>query len=173
MDYPVTRRELGGLVIGANLAAASASAAPASGSISATLRRALEESGVPGVVAVAADRNRVLYSGALGAADIETKRPMIDDAMFRIASMTKPITSIAAMQLIEQGRFTLDDAIEKHLPEFADIQVIDSFDHATGAYRLRSVRKSVTVRHLLTHTSGIGYNFTNPIVRDFKPRADE
>jgi methyl acetate hydrolase len=175
MHFHMTRRELGGLVIGANLAAASrsASAAPASDSISTTLRHALEESGVPGVVAFAADRNRVLYHGAFGTADIETKVPMTEAAMFRIASMTKPITSIAAMQLIEQGRFTLDDPVEKHLPEFANLKVIDSFDHATGAYRLRPARRSVTVRHLLTHTSGIGYNFTNPILRDFKARGDE
>jgi methyl acetate hydrolase len=174
MHFEITRRDFGGLVIGANLAAAgTTSAAPASVSIDAALRRAFEESGVPGVVAIAADRNRVLYHGAFGLADIETKVPMSDAAIFRIASMTKPITSIAAMQLIEQGRFTLDDAVEKHLPEFADLKVIDSFDHATGAYRLRPARKPVTVRNLLTHTAGIGYNFTNPIVRDFKPRSDE
>jgi methyl acetate hydrolase len=175
MHFHMTRRELGGLVIGANLAAASriASAAPASVSIDAALRRAFDESGVPGVAAIAADRNRVLYGGTFGLADIETKVPMTEFALFRIASMTKPLTSLAAMQLVEEGRFTLDDPVEKHLPEFANLKAIDSLDHATGAYRLRPVRKSVTVRNLLTHTSGIGYNFTNPIVRDFKPRAGE
>jgi CubicO group peptidase (beta-lactamase class C family) len=77
------------------------------------------------------------------------------------------------MQLVEQKRFALDDPVEKHLPQFAGLKVFDSFDAATGAYRLRPAQKSVTVRHLLTHTSGLGYNFTSPIVRDFKPRDGE
>jgi methyl acetate hydrolase len=148
-----------------------ASAAPAS--LDDTLRRAFEDSGVPGVVAFATDRNRIFYHGAFGVVDVETTRPMTEDVMFRIASMTKPITSLALMQLVEQKRVALDDPVEKHLAEFAHLQVVESFDHATGDYRLRPVRKSVTVRQLLTHTSGIGYNFVNPIVRDFKPRESD
>ena len=161
-------------MIGAPFAAASgaASAAPAA-SLDDTLRRALDSSGIPGVVAFAADRNGVLYHGAFGTADIATNRAMTEDAMFRIASMTKPITSLAAMQLIEQKRFALDDPAEKYLPEFRDVKVFESFDHATGEYRLRPARKSVTVRQLLTHTSGIAYNFVSPIVRDFKPKNGE
>ncbi len=175
MQFPLTRRELGGLMIGAPLAAASggASAAPASAALDDTLRRAMDSNGIPGVVAFAADRNRVLYHGAFGVADMATRRPMTEDAMFRIASMTKAITSIAAMQLVEQKRFGLDDPVEKYLPQFAGLKMFDSFDAATGDYRLRPATKSVTVRHLLTHTSGLGYNFTSPIVRDFKPRAGE
>jgi CubicO group peptidase (beta-lactamase class C family) len=168
MHIRVTRRDLGALMIGAPLAAASASV-----QLDDTLRRALEVSGIPGVVAFAADRNGILYRGAFGTADIETKRAMTEDAMFRIASMTKAITSLAAMQLIEQKRFALDDPVEKYLREFRDLKVFESFDHATGEYRLRPARKSVTVRQLLTHTSGIGYNFVSPIVRDFKPRNGE
>ena len=160
-------------MIGAPLAASSASAAPASVQLDDTFRRALESSGIPGVVAYAADRNGVLYHGAFGAADIATKRAMTEDAMFRIASMTKPVASLAAMQLIEQKRFVLDDPVEKYLPEFRDLKVFESFDHATGEYRLRPARKSVIVRQLFTHTSGIGYGFVSPIVRDFKPRNGE
>jgi CubicO group peptidase (beta-lactamase class C family) len=173
MESLLTRRELAGLMIGAAASSSAASAAPATSAVDATLRRALDESGIPGVVAFATDRNRTLYHGAFGVADITTNRPMAEDAMFRIASMTKPITSLAAMQLIEQGRFTLDDPVEKHLPEFADLKVFDSFDHTIGAYGLRPARNRMTVRHLLTHTSGIGYNFTSPIVRDFKPKPGE
>ena len=161
-------------MIGAPLAAASsAAAAPAAEMLNDTLRRAMDSAGIPGVVAFAANRERILYRGAFGVADLETKRPMAEDTMFRIASMTKAITSIAAMQLIEQKRFTLDDPVEKYLPQFAKLQVFESFDSATGAYHLRPATKSVTVRHLLTHTSGLGYNFTSPIVRDFKPRPGE
>jgi len=175
MQFQMTRREVGGLMIGAPLASASgaASAAPASVTLDDAMRGGMEANGIPGVVAFATDRNRVLYQGAFGLADIETRRSMSGDAMFRIASMTKAITSIAAMQLVEQKRFTLDDPVEKHLPQFANLKVFEFFDAATGAYRVRPAQKSVTVRHLLTHTSGLGYNFTSPIVRDFKPRAGE
>jgi CubicO group peptidase (beta-lactamase class C family) len=162
-------------MIGVPLAAASGSAraAPASASVDDALRQSMTSNAIPGVVAFAANRERVLYRGAFGVADLETKRPMTEDAMFRIASMTKAITSTAAMQLIEQKRFTLDDPVEKYLPSFAKLQVIESFDGATGDYRLRPATKSVTVRHLFTHTSGLGYNFTSAIVRDFKPRDGE
>jgi CubicO group peptidase (beta-lactamase class C family) len=161
-------------MIGAPLAATSgtASAAPAA-SLDDTLRRSMESGGIPGVVVFAADRNGVLLHGAFGTADIATNRPISEDAMFRIASMTKPVTSLAAMQLIEQKRFALDDPVEKYLSEFRDLKVFESFDHATGAYRVRPALKSVTVRQLLTHTSGIAYNFTSGIVRDFKPRNGE
>ena len=137
------------------------------------LRAAVERKEVAGVVAMAADRNRVLYQGAFGMADIAEARPLKLDALFRIASMTKAITSVAAMQLIEQGRFALDDPVEKYIPQFAKLSVFESFDAAIGAYKLRPATKSVTVRHLFTHTSGLGYGFTSPTVRDFKPRAGE
>jgi len=128
---------------------------------------------IPGVVAIAADRRGILYQGAFGVADVASGRPLTIDAIFRIASMTKPVTTVAAMQLIEQGRLSLDDPAEKYLPELANLKVFDTFDGRTGAYTVRPATKTVTVRHLLTHTSGLGYNFTSPIVRDFKPRAGE
>ena len=93
--------------------------------------------------------------------------------MFRIASMTKPITSLALMQLVEQGRLGLDDPAEKYLPELANLKVFESFDAATGAYKLRPASRPATVRHFLTHTSGLAYPFTSAIWRDFKPRAGE
>ena len=137
------------------------------------LGEAVERKQVTGVVAMAADRNRIIYEGAYGIADIGEARSLKLDALFRIASMTKAITSTAAMQLVEQGRFAVDDPVEKYLPQFAKLPVFESFDAATGAYKLRPATKSVTVRHLFTHTSGLGYGFTSPIVRDFKPREGE
>ena len=122
---------------------------------------------------MAATRDRVIYSGAFGKMDVARGRPMTADAIFRIASMTKAVTSVAAMQLYEQGRFALDDPAENYLPELANLQVFESFDAATGAYTLRPAAKKVTIRQLFTHTSGLGYGFTNPIVRDFKPRDGE
>ena len=77
------------------------------------------------------------------------------------------------MQLVEQGRIGLDDPTDKYLPEMANLKVIESFDPATGDYKLRPAARSPTVRQVLTHTSGLAYPFTSAIWRDFKPRAGE
>src|SRR6516162_3854366 len=141
--------------------------------IDAALRGAVERKDVPGVVALVTDRRRVLYQGAFGVADVATGRALTADALFRIASMTKAITSTAAMQLIEQGKFALEDPVEKYLPEMAKAPVFDDFDAKTGSYRLHPTSKPITVRHVLTHTSGLGYPFTSATLRDFKPRTGE
>lgn len=168
----ITRRQAVAGIAAAALASRAAAAAPAD-SIDGALRAAVERKTIPGVVAMAADRNGVLYRGAFGVADIGTGRATREDDLFRIASMTKAITSTAAMQLVEQGKFALDEPVQKYLPEFARAQQFVSFDAATGAYSVKPATRTVTVRHLLTHTSGLGYNFTSGIVRDFKPRAGE
>jgi len=93
--------------------------------------------------------------------------------MFRIASMTKPVTSVALMQLVEQGRIGLDDPASKYLPELAELKVFESFDPETRAYKVRPAARPATVRHFLTHTSGLAYPFTSATWRDFKPRAGE
>ena len=152
---------------------ASAQTSQGSTVIDTSLRNAVERKDVPGVVALITDRERVLYQGAFGVADVATGRPLTTDALFRIASMTKPITSVALMQLVEQGRLGLEDPAEKYLPELAGLKVIESFDPATGAYQVRPASRPPTVRHFLTHTSGLAYPFTSAIWRDFKPRAGE
>src|SRR5215470_7989614 len=146
---------------------------PANAALDASLRGAIERKDVPGVVALVTDREHVLYEGAFGVADVATGRPLTTDALFRIASMTKPVTSVALMQLVEQGKLGLDDPAEKYLPELAGLKVIESFDATTGAYQLRPASRPPTVRHFLTHTSGLAYPFTSAIWRDFKPRAGE
>ena len=152
---------------------APATAQPRTAAIDDALRTAVGRGDVPGVVALVTDRNGVVYRGAFGVTDVESKRPMAVDSMFRIASMTKAVTSTALMQLIEQGKLGLDDPVDKYLPEMAKLPVFESFDAATGAYRLRASTKPITVRHVLTHTSGLGYPFTSATLRDFKPRAGE
>jgi methyl acetate hydrolase len=152
---------------------ASAQNAPGGTAIDASLRGAVERKDVPGVVALVTDREQVLYQGAFGVADVSTSRPLTADALFRIASMTKPVTSVALMQLVEQGKIALDDPASKYLPELADLKVIESFDAKTGAYKVRPASRPATVRHFLTHTSGLAYPFTSAIWRDFKPRAGE
>jgi methyl acetate hydrolase len=137
------------------------------------LQRAVERKDAAGIVVMAANRKGVIYQGTFGVADIGEAKPLKINSMFRIASMTKAVTSTAAMQLVEQGRFAVDDPVEKYFPEFAKLQVFESFDSATGNYRLKPATTPVTVRHLFTHTSGLGYPFTSAIVRDFKPRAGE
>ena len=122
---------------------------------------------------MATDRRGVIYSGAAGVASGSPSRPMTADAVFRIASMTKAVTSVAMMQLVEEKKVGLDDPASKYFPAFATLSVITSFDQKTGSYTVRPASRPVTIRHLLTHTSGLGYGFTSPIVRDFKPRTGE
>jgi len=143
------------------------------GRLDEALHKATEDKAVAGVVAVATDRQRALYRGAFGVADAATGRSLNPDALFRIASMTKAITTTAAMQLIERGRFRLDDPVEKYLPSFSRLQVFESFNPATGAYKLHQTTRIATVRHLMTHTSGLGHPITSATLRDFKPRAGE
>jgi len=168
-----TRREAAIAIAAASMTGKTAFAATPANAIDDALRAAVANKAIPGVVAMAADKKGIRYHGAFGAADIAAGRAMREDDLFRIASMTKAITSTAAMQLIELGKFALEDPVQKYLPEFAKLQMFDSFDAATGAYVLKTVTKTVTVRHLLTHTSGLEYNFTSPIIRDFKPRGGE
>ena len=141
--------------------------------IDKVLSDAVARGDIPGVVAMVTDRRGIVYQGAFGVADAGTGRPMTIDTVFRIASMTKPVTSLAVMQLVEQGKLNLDDRAEKYLPQLADLKVFETFDAATGAYTVRPARRAPTVRQMLTHTAGLGYNFTSPIVRDFKPRAGD
>jgi methyl acetate hydrolase len=162
-----------GVAVAALTGTANAQNSPASAAIDTSLRGAIEAKVVPGVVALVTNRDRVLYQGAFGVADVATGRPLAADALFRIASMTKPVTSVALMQLVEQGRIGLDEPAEKYLPELAGLKVLTSFDPATGAYEVRPAARAPTVKHFLTHTSGLAYPFTSAIWRDFKPRAGE
>ena len=162
-----------GVAVAALAGTASAQNVPGNPAIDGSLRGAVERKDVPGVVALVTDRKHVLYQGAFGVADVATGRPLTSDALFRIASMTKPITATALMQLVEQGKIGLDDPAEKYLPELKNPQVIESFDAATGDYKLRPASRTPLVKHFLTHTSGLAYPFTSAIWRDFKPHAGE
>jgi CubicO group peptidase (beta-lactamase class C family) len=132
--------------------------------IDAYLRKAVAETHVPGLVAMVADADGVLYTGAFGEQNTAANVPMAADAIFRIASMTKPVTSVAVAMLMEQGDVQLDDPISEHLPAFAGTQVIDTFNAADNTYTSRAAARPITVRHLLTHTSGLGYTFNSEIL---------
>ncbi len=133
------------------------------------LAGAVRRQEVLGVVAMAVDRDGVFYRGARGTADDILDMPMRTDAIFRIASMTKPVTSVAAMQLVERGLIDLDVAAADYLPELGQALVVDEFDTENSTYTLRPPRTPITLRHLLTHTAGFGYWFTSATTRDFEP----
>ena len=121
------------------------------------LSKPIEAGLVPGVVAAAADDRGIFYKAAFGVRSIDKPEPMTPDSVFRIASMTKAVTATAAMQLVEQGRIGLDQPMGDVLPVVRDVQVLEGFD-ADGAPQLRNPMTPVTLRHLLTHTSGYGYD---------------
>jgi methyl acetate hydrolase len=125
------------------------------------LQEAAERGDVPGVVAMATTRDGATYAGAFGRRALPDGAAMTADTVFWIASMTKAITSTAAMQLVEAGRLPLDRPIAELLPELASPQVLEGFD-AAGEPRLRPARRPITLRHLLTHTAGFVYDIWSP-----------
>lgn len=130
------------------------------------LAKAIEQAGLPGASAMIVDRDGVRFSGAWGHADAVARTPMQLDTVCQIASMTKALVSVAAMQLVEQGKLTLDGPIGEHLPELADALVMEGLDK-DGTPVLRPAKRPVTLRHLLTHTAGLGYFFVQPQVLQY------
>jgi CubicO group peptidase (beta-lactamase class C family) len=126
------------------------------GDIDAILKARVDAGDAPGIVAMAATKDAVIYQGAFGVRAKGAPTAMSLDTVFAIASMTKLLTSVAAMQLVERGKLTLDEPAARIDPTLEAPQVLDGFD-AKGIPRLRTARKPVTLRHLLTHTSGFSY----------------
>ncbi len=118
---------------------------------------AIEENEVPGIVALVARKGKIVYHKAFGYADNTSNRKMDKNDIFRIASQSKAITSTAVMMLWEQGLFRLDDPISKYIPEFKDPQILYSFKSSDTTFITKPADKEISIRHLLTHTSGIGY----------------
>jgi methyl acetate hydrolase len=158
----VTRREFaaGALAVGtsAHLPSVMGQAVPAgASSLDETLHGGIDRRGIPAVAAMVARKDRVLYQAAFGTRDPQSRAAVKPDSMFAIASMTKAITSTAALQLVEQGRLSLTEPVSRHLPELAHVQVLEGFD-AAGKPKLRAARRPITLHHLLTHTSGFCYD---------------
>ena len=124
------------------------------------LSKAVANGAVPGVVALAADANGIIYSGAFGQRGPSDASPMALDTVFRIASMTKAITSAAAMKLVEEGRIALDQPMKEIAAEIGKAQVLTGFD-ASGKPQTRAPKRDISLRHLLTHTSGYSYDLFN------------
>jgi len=122
--------------------------------LTAQMNDAVKKGDAPAIVEIVVNRDGVLFEGASG---------LPANSIFNIASMTKPVTSVAIMMLAEQGRLKIDDPVSKYLDGYDTLQVISKFNAADGTYETRPAKTVMTIKHLLAHTSGIGYSFTNPI----------
>lgn len=118
---------------------------------------AVDENKIPGAVALIARNGKIIFHKAYGMSNNANGDTMKKDAIFRIASQTKAITSTAVMMLWEEGKFRLDDPISKFIPEFSEAQIIDTFNEADSTYTTKPAEDQITIRDLITHTSGIGY----------------
>jgi CubicO group peptidase (beta-lactamase class C family) len=155
---PISRREFGGLALVLGAAAARADGSTnGDGKLDETLRAGIAKRGIPAVVGMAANKDKILYAGAFGTRD-SSGTPVSTDSIFAIASMTKAVTTVAALQLVEQGKVKLEEPVSKYLPRLAKLEVLEGFDGETRKAKLRPARIQVTLKHLLTHTSGFCYD---------------
>jgi CubicO group peptidase (beta-lactamase class C family) len=118
---------------------------------------AIQNGDIPGIVSLMVRNGKIVHWKAYGMADNQSGRILKRDDIFRIASQTKAITATAVMMLWEEGKFKLDDPVSKFIPAFKNTQVLKSFNYADTSWTGEPVKKEITIRHLLTHTSGIGY----------------
>ncbi len=132
----------------------------------------IEGEKIAGAVAIIARNGQIAVEKAWGWQDRELERPMETHHLFRIASMTKAVTSLAILQLFEQGLLDFQDPVENFIPDFVNPLVLVHKDEETGEYETRPASRSITIHDLLTHTSGIAYNFTRPELASFYEREE-
>lgn len=126
--------------------------------VRAVLQRYIDRGDLAGAVSLVARQGKIAHFAAQGVSDISTKAPLRTDAIFRLASMTKPVTSLAVMMLHEEGHFLLDDPISRFLPEFKNPKVAMANapnERATGGHYLVPAKREITIRHLLSHSAGL------------------
>lgn len=121
------------------------------------LEQAVEKGEIPGGVVLIARNGKIVLHKGFGMSDAAENRTFRKDDIFRIASQTKAITATAVMMLWEEGKFRLDDPISKYIPAFENTGVLDTFNEADSSFTVNPLEQKITVRHLITHTSGIGY----------------
>ncbi len=139
--------------------------------LESVLNRYVQQEQIAGAVALVARKGKVVYLKSLGVQEVESKTPMQNNTIFRIASMTKPITSVGVMILYEEGRFLLDDPLHKFLPEFKDMKVLNSERSTNGqaaSDSLVAAKRPITIRHLLTHTSGLTYHWNDKLGKTYE-----
>lgn len=117
----------------------------------------IREQKIPGAVAIVVRNGKTAYLKAFGVSDVGTKNAVRSDDIFRIASQTKAITSLAVMMLFEEGKFLLDDPISRYIPQFSEPKVLSGFNPADSSFTTVKANREITIRDLLTHTSGIDY----------------
>ena len=128
--------------------------------IDAVIEAEIAAGRIPGAVGLIAKDGEIVYHRAFGMADIDAGKPMQNDSIFRIASMSKAITSVGVMMLYEQGRFQLNDPVSKYLPAFTNPRVVVSVDDSGTVTETRDAKREIRIVDLLSHSSGIGYAFT-------------
>jgi CubicO group peptidase (beta-lactamase class C family) len=121
------------------------------------LQKYIDDRQFNGATAIIIRDGKIIYHKAFGYSDMEKKKAMQKDDIFRIASMTKPLISVGAMMLCEEGRFSLDDPISKYIPEFKDARVLDKYNPAETSYTTVPAKSEITVRQVMSQSSGIGY----------------
>jgi CubicO group peptidase (beta-lactamase class C family) len=134
--------------------------------IGAAVQRSIDEKRIAGAVTLVVRRGHIAWFKAQGMMDREAGKPMEPDALFRICSMSKPITSLAAMMLYEDGRFLLDDPVSKYIPEFKSPKVL--VKPASGAPYTIPATREITIRNLMTHTSGLTYHWNGDVGQMYK-----
>ena len=142
------------------------------------MKRLVDENQVAGLVTLLERHGKVVHFNSVGRLDAQKTDPLQTDSIFRIASMTKPVTGVAMMMLYEEGKWRLDDPVSRYIPEFARLKVYTG-KNEDGTPKLEDARRSLTMRELMTHTGGLGYvlNANNPVdkmiidARVLNPRA--
>ena len=119
----------------------------------------IKENKIPGAVVLVGNEDEIIFERAYGIKNPDTNEKYNTDDIFRIASMTKAITSVGILKLWEEGKIGLDDPIDKYIPKFENIEILESFNNEDTSYTSKISPKKITIRQLLTHTSGIGYGF--------------
>ena len=137
--------------------------------LDATMKGFVDEGRLAGVVSLLARHGKIVHFSAAGKKDMRQSDPMQKDSIFRIYSMTKPVTGVAMMMLYEEGKWRLDDPVSRYIPEFSKLKV-HAGENADGTAKLEDSRRSMTMRELMTHTSGLAYGLSaaNPVERLYR-----
>ncbi|MGH9426570.1 MAG: serine hydrolase domain-containing protein, partial [Terriglobia bacterium] len=139
--------------------------------IGQSIQKSVDENRIAGAVSLIARHGKIAYFKAFGMANREDRKPMQTDHLFRICSMTKPITSVAVMMLYEEGRFLLNEPVANFIPEFKEMNVLDppyTQDKTSSPGSLVESKRPITIRHLLTHTSGLTYHWNARLGKQYR-----
>lgn len=139
--------------------------------IDCVMNEYVQKKWIPGAVALITRHGKIVYQKSFGMRDMEKAAAMQTDDLFRIASMTKCITSVAIMMLYEEGKFLLDDPVYKYIPEFKDPVILDKVNLKDSTFTAHPAKSQITIRQLLTHTSGIGYGIFNTNIKPLYEKA--